>query len=88
MVYGNDSENLDNGCLKLNQVFGATLRKLRDERKISQEGLAEASNLDRSFISMLERGLKQPSLGSIWALAAALDLQPHEIILAVERGME
>lgn len=51
---------------------------------MSQEALADASGLDRTFISMLERGVKQPSLGSMWALADALEIAPQELVAKVQ----
>jgi transcriptional regulator with XRE-family HTH domain len=51
---------------------------------ISQEALAHESNLHRTYVSQLERGLKSPSLDAIAALAKALGQQPHELIKAAE----
>jgi len=56
--------------------FGKNLRKIRTELKISQEKLAEKAELDRTFISILEAGKKNPSLRSIFKLARALDVDP------------
>jgi transcriptional regulator with XRE-family HTH domain len=52
---------------------------------ISQEALALDAELDRTFISMLERGQRQPSLSSIISLSASLNLSPQEL---VKRTME
>ena len=65
-------------------VFGQVLRKFRNEAGISQEKLAMECNLDRTYISMLERGLRQPSLKTIFALAKALNTDPTKIIKKVE----
>lgn len=55
---------------------------------MSQEALAESSDLDRTFISMLERGVRQPSLNTIWSLSKALGTTPSEFIKAVEELTE
>lgn len=72
--------------MNLSEAFGATIRRLREEKGISQETLAEASDLDRTFISMLERGVKQPTLRTLWAIAEALEVAPHAIIKKVEES--
>jgi transcriptional regulator with XRE-family HTH domain len=38
-------------------AFGKALQELRQQKEISQEALAEAAGLDRSFISLVERGI-------------------------------
>lgn len=53
--------------------FGARLRSVRTAKKISQEHLAALADLDRTYISLLERGLRNPSLECIGKLAFALD---------------
>ncbi|MEC1524805.1 helix-turn-helix transcriptional regulator [Neobacillus niacini] len=71
------------GHLHLN--FGKTVKRLRKERKLSQEKLADLSGLDRSYISILERNLKLPSLYTILALAAGLGIKASEFIMEMEK---
>ncbi len=66
------------------KVFGLTLQTLRLKLNFSQSELAKASQIDRTFISLLERGLRQPSLTTIFSLAFALKMKPSELIAAVE----
>lgn len=70
--------------MTIEQAFGHVIRKLRKERKFSQEKLAFASMLDRTFISSLECGRKQPTLITIFQLADALNLPASSIISEVE----
>ena len=65
---------------QLQDSFGKALKDLRLSRNISQEGLALECGLDRTFISMLERGLRQPSLASIFSIAEALEIKPSTLI--------
>jgi len=60
------------------------LREFRKEAGISQEKLALEANLDRTFISLLERGLRQPSIKTLFAISNVLDVRPYEIIQAIE----
>jgi len=65
-------------------AFGRAIRHFRTELRISQERLSQESGLDRSYISLLERGLRQPSLTTILQLAKALNIQSVELIAKVE----
>lgn len=69
----------------LNQAFGKVIRHMRIEAGLSQEELGYRSNLHRTYISQLERGLKSPSLNAIEALAEALQCAPHELVRAAEK---
>ena len=66
--------------------FGQILRKLRESAALSQEQLAFRSGHHRTYISLLERGLRSPSLQAIVKISAALEISPDEIVrLSVQR---
>lgn len=65
------------------EAFGIVLRDLRQARSLSQEVLAQESELDRTFISLLERGLRQPSLTTILQLARPLGVSPESLVASV-----
>ena len=65
--------------ISVTDKFGARLRTLRKERGLSQEKLAELSGLDRTYISGIERGIRNVALRNIEALAQALDLSISEL---------
>lgn len=71
--------------MRLEDAFGATLRELRTEKGLSQDVLASLSDLDRTYISLLERGLRQPSLATIFQVAKALDTQPDTLVHQVAK---
>ncbi|MEX3615457.1 helix-turn-helix domain-containing protein [Paenibacillus glucanolyticus] len=75
-------------ALNSEAIFGQVLKNIRKEQKVSQEELAFRSNLDRTYISMLERGIHQPTLNSLLAIAAALDMKAAELVGLVEDEME
>ncbi|MDO1451692.1 helix-turn-helix transcriptional regulator [Rhodocytophaga aerolata] len=66
-------------------LFGKVLQEMRKERHLSQEKLAELCELDRTYISLLERGLRQPTLATLFKLAAALEINPSELVVRVEQ---
>jgi transcriptional regulator with XRE-family HTH domain len=70
--------------LTIEEAFGEVIRESRKAKQISQEKLADISKLDRSFISLLECGHKQPSLVTIFQLAKALNLSASKIMSLVE----
>jgi transcriptional regulator with XRE-family HTH domain len=53
--------------------FGQRIRKLRAEQKLSQEALAAKADIDRAFLSGIERGVENPTLFTIQAIADALE---------------
>lgn len=65
--------------------FGGVLAELRKSKKLSQAQLGIDCDLDRTFISLLERGERQPSLTTIFKLAKALGVSPSSIIRELEK---
>ncbi|MBV1917480.1 MAG: helix-turn-helix domain-containing protein [Sphingomonadaceae bacterium] len=69
-------------------AFGANLRDARNNVKISQEELASQAGLDRTYISLLERGKRNPSLVCIGKLAEALKIPISDIFDAEKRSSQ
>jgi transcriptional regulator with XRE-family HTH domain len=62
------------------QRFGDTLRRLRNERGLSQERLAEAASLTADYIGFIERGENVPTLTVLLKLAKALSVDAAELL--------
>lgn len=62
--------------------------KLRQENDLSQEVFSGLAGLARSHIAMIENGTKQPNFETIWRIANAFDLAPHELVERIEREAE
>ncbi|QDD12829.1 helix-turn-helix transcriptional regulator [Candidatus Methylopumilus rimovensis] len=77
--------NFVNKLTKIDNTFGAVLRKKRLFKKFTQEALSIESGLSRAYISELEMGHKDPSLYTIFKLASALKIKPSSIVDEVER---
>ncbi len=56
------------------QQLGNTVRKLRLEFGLSQEALAERCGFDRTYISLVERGQRNPSFTNVLKLAGGLEV--------------
>ena len=68
--------------------FGTVLRELRIAQELSQEVLAFRCSRHPSYISLLERNLKNPSLDTLVALASGLDMKVSEMLKEIEQHSE
>ncbi len=74
--------------MKLRAATALTLRKFREQTGFSQEGLALEAGMDRSYISQIERKLKNPSLQTIFDLAKAMGIKPSRFVARVEEFLK
>lgn len=65
-------------------IFGKVLRELRMSQNISQEELAFRAGVDRTFVSRIERGQRQPTITSLIALGVALGMSAAELVRETE----
>ena len=70
---------------QISTVFGQVLREQRLSRQLSQEELALAADVDRTFVSQMERGIRQPTITTLMKLAGALNIQPSTLIIRMEK---
>jgi transcriptional regulator with XRE-family HTH domain len=63
-------------------AFGAALKIARTAARLSQEQLAELADLDRTTPSLYERGLRQPTVGTVIAIAEALRVDPALLVVS------
>jgi transcriptional regulator with XRE-family HTH domain len=71
--------------LKLQQLFGEVVRRRRKQAGLSQEELADRAGVHRTYMSVVERGLKVVSLAVVHQLAEALGTSKSSLMAAVER---
>jgi len=64
----------------LREILATNLRRMRAERGLTQEALADLSEIDRTYISGIERGLRNLSIDNLERLARALRLEPWQLI--------
>lgn len=71
---------------ELSYIFGLRIKKLRNDRKLTQERLASLIGVHRTYIGMIERGEKNITLYNIYLLAQAFDLSLCELFKGVTDG--
>jgi transcriptional regulator with XRE-family HTH domain len=64
--------------MDLRQLFATNLRRIRHDRKLSQEDLAHDSEVDRTYLSRIERAVTYVGLEIIEKLATILGMDPAE----------
>lgn len=67
------------------EIIGSLLQEYRRKKGMSQELLSGLAGLDRTHYSKIERGLRSPTIDTLFKIAAALELPPHQIIAELER---
>jgi transcriptional regulator with XRE-family HTH domain len=68
--------------MKLRRMVARNLRRLRRERDISQEELADRAGLNRNYVGMVEREENAPTVDVLEQLARALDVEAIELFRA------
>ena len=71
--------------ITLEEAFGKVLQQQRKARNLSQKLLASETGLDRTFISLLERGKRRPTINTLFQLAYILGVKPAELITEVDK---
>lgn len=69
-------------------MFGTELRKLREKAGLSQEQLADSAGVHRTYVSLLERNKKSPTLEVLFRLCKALRVPAAKLIARVEAAHE
>jgi transcriptional regulator with XRE-family HTH domain len=67
------------------KLLGLNVRDLRRQQRLSQEELAHRAEMDRSYVSDLERGTRNPSVKALGRLAEALGVRPDELLRSRQR---
>lgn len=68
-----------------NKITGLVIRKLRKEKKMSQDVLSGLAGIGRSHLAMIECGTKNANVDTLWRIAEALGLPLSELLTLVEQ---
>ena len=70
------------------ELVGEILRSYRTNKKMSQELLSGLAGIDRTHYSKIERGLRSPTIDTLFKIANALDVPPEEIIRTIRESVQ
>jgi transcriptional regulator with XRE-family HTH domain len=73
---------------EIRRAFAVTVRELRAQKAISQEGLAYAAGVDRGYMGALERGASTPTLDTVFRLLPALGVNFVEFAVALTKNLD
>jgi DNA-binding XRE family transcriptional regulator len=65
-------------------LLARNVKHFRTRKNLSQESLADHSGIFRTYLSRIETGKCNPSLSVLIALAKALEIRPHDLLLPLE----
>ena len=72
--------------MTLMEIFGTNVKKYRQEKKLSQESLADICGLHRTYISDIECFRRNISIDNIAKIAAALEIPPYTLLMSKQDG--
>ncbi|WP_332880419.1 helix-turn-helix transcriptional regulator [Pseudomonas alloputida] len=73
--------------MEIGAVFGKVLRQKRKEAGLTQEQLSYEADIQRNYVSLIERGVHQPTIVVIFKLAKALKCTPSSLVAEVESAI-
>lgn len=74
---------------QLNSILvGKAISRTRRSKGITQEVLSGLADIGRTHLSAIERGERKPTLETLWRIASALNMRPHELVIKIEMEMD
>lgn len=70
------------------RITGLVVGRIRARRGMTQEVLSGLAGIGRSHLAMIETGSKNASVGTLWKIAAALDMRLSELVRLIEEETE
>ena len=67
------------------KAFGQALREILMSKEISQERLGLEAGYDRTYISLIERGINSPTIRTVVKIAGVLKVAPSKIVVRMEQ---
>lgn len=68
-------------------AVGKTIKRIRKEKRLSQEVVSGLAGLARSHYAMIETGAKNANFETLWKIANAFDIKPHVLVEMIEDEM-
>ncbi len=74
--------------MNVEEAVGMELSTCRRKKRISQERLGFDAGVHRTYVSLIERGVKSPTVGVLFRLCQALDVPPAKFVRNVQIRMQ
>jgi len=74
--------------MDITRALGRELRRERIQRGLTQETLADRAGLHRTYVSLIERGLRMPTVEILFRLAKALGTEPARLVRRLEESAQ
>jgi len=71
--------------VEVKRILGTVLKDARLKKKVTQAKLAEVCDLDEDYVSKIERGVRQPSISTLFVISDALNTPIAGIIAEVDK---
>ena len=68
-------------------IVGKIIQEYREKRKLSQEVVSGLADIGRTHLSAIERGLRKPTLETLFKIADALNVKASEIVKSIEESI-
>ena len=87
MAMSNKARENDSLAAMVQETFGRLLRARRIELGLNQEDIAAAAGVDRTYVSLLERGQRQPTVTVLIQISRAMKLEPEHVLAQVVKSV-
>lgn len=72
--------------MDVRQIFAENLKKYRKAANLSQEELAHNADIERAYVSLLERRLNSPTIDMLAKLANAIGVEPYQLLMPIQKS--
>jgi transcriptional regulator with XRE-family HTH domain len=72
--------------MDMRKLVGRNLARLRREKRFTQERFAEVAGVTQQYVSDVERGLRNPTIVSIYHLATALGVSHVDLVMPDDKA--
>ncbi len=69
-------------------IVGRVIQEYREKKGLSQEVVSGFAAIGRTHLSAIERGVRKPTLETFFRISEAMEIQPSELMAAIERELE
>lgn len=69
-------------------TVGQTIAEFRSKKGITQEVLSGLAGIGRTHLSAIERGIRKPTLETLYKISCALDIKMSDIVIGIEENLK